>query len=229
MSRDHDHDPMLPDPRHPLPVGVLRSGPAREMRSAAHRAGIHRRADGTRTITGLAIVYDKWSVDLGGFREIIKPGAARRVIREQQDVRCLGHHDVGFVLGRTRSGTLTLREDAEGLHFECVPPNNPRANELMDSLERGDLDACSFAFDIPANGARWIIPNDPNMPWEREIYDLIVYEVSIVAFPAYLDTSAAVRELEFQRRSRFAAPSTPVAPIDPLNLRLQLAMSRARS
>lgn len=208
---------------------LIDQAPIREVRSASGNLAVKKRSDGTRIIERLAIVYESWSVDLGGFREIIKRGAAKRVISERQDVRCLGHHDVGFVLGRTKSGTLTLREGNEGLHFECSVPDTPRALELVSSLERGDLDACSFAFDIPPDGARWIIPNDPNMPWEREIYDLIVYEVSVVAFPAYTETSAAARELEFQRRSRIPAPSTSSAPIDPLNLRLQLAMSRARS
>lgn len=201
----------------------------REVRAATGRSKLIRRDDGKRFFSGTAIVYDSWSVDLGGFREIIRPGAAARAVRERHDIRFLGHHDPGFVLGRTKSGTLKLAEDRAGLHVEeGAIPDNPRANELADSVDVGDIDGMSFAFDIPPQGARWIIPNDPDALWEREIFDMIIYEVSIVAFPAYTDTTIAVRELEIERRNRSGAKPVNV-PIDLLNLRLRLAKSRVRS
>ena len=63
------------------------------------------------TIEGHAVVFNSLSEDLGGFREIIKPEAVDRTLREAVDVRALVNHDAGQVIGRTRAGTLTLRKD----------------------------------------------------------------------------------------------------------------------
>jgi HK97 family phage prohead protease len=72
-------------------------------------------------IEGYAAVFDQLSVDLGGWRERIAPGAFKRTIGES-DVRALWDHDAKYVLGRNRAGTLALEEDARGLRIQATPP-----------------------------------------------------------------------------------------------------------
>ena len=69
--------------------------------------------DGDGTIQGYAAVFDSPSLNLGGFREIVRPGAFTQSV-QRDDVRALFNHDPNFVLGRTKSGTLALLEDERG-------------------------------------------------------------------------------------------------------------------
>ena len=66
------------------------------------------------------VTFRSLSNDLGGFKERLAPNCFSRAIREQQDVMCLRNHDPNFVLGRSKNGTLSLREDGTGFHFRCV-------------------------------------------------------------------------------------------------------------
>src|ERR1700757_1811537 len=84
-------------------------------------SAIRAAADGKPSISGYASVFNE-QYDSGWFVETIKPGAFSRALREAQDVRMLLNHDVNFVLGRTKAGTLTLKEDTKGLSFDCSLP-----------------------------------------------------------------------------------------------------------
>ncbi|EMW6267435.1 HK97 family phage prohead protease, partial [Enterococcus faecalis] len=96
-------------------------------------------------------------------------------------------HDWGKVLGRTRSGTLKLEEDDKGLRFEVELPNTTVANDLIQSMSRGDINQCSFGF-YPTEET-WDYSSDPVL---RTIHEVELYEVSIVSLPAYEDTEAAL-------------------------------------
>src|SRR5206468_6343372 len=113
---------------------------ARELRVSAG-------ADGKRTLSGYAAVFNSLSEDLGGFREQIKPGAFTRSLEASPDVMCLHEHDPKQgLLGRTKSGTLALTQDNVGLRFDCSLPNTTLANDVCESIARGDIDGCSFGF-----------------------------------------------------------------------------------
>jgi len=146
-----------------------------------------------RKIRGTAIVFNSLSRDLGGFREIIKPEAIDRTLREGLDVRALVDHDTGKIIGRTKSGTLLMRRDRHGLRIEIDPPNTSYARDLMESVERGDISGMSFGFRVVADEWR-MDDGDPI----REVTDMIVSEVSVVGFPAYemTDVSVAQRSLQ---------------------------------
>jgi HK97 family phage prohead protease len=101
-----------------------------------------------RTIAGYAARYGVLSGDLGGFRERIEPGAFKRVLATTPDVVCLFNHQDNCVLGRTTSGTLRLREDSNGLAFECDLPDTQAGRDTYASVQRGDLNGCSFAFMV---------------------------------------------------------------------------------
>jgi len=148
-----------------------------------------------RRIRGTAIVFNSLSVDLGGFREIIKPEAVDRTLREGLDVRALVDHDSAKVLGRTKSGTLTLRKTARGLVIENDPPNTTYAKDLMESIERGDVSGMSFGFRVLTD--EWRMEDGEAI---RDVYDMTISEVSVVTFPAYAATDVAMRSFrEFQK------------------------------
>jgi len=141
-------------------------------------------------IRGHAAVFDRLSEDLGGFRERIRPGAFTKTLQEA-DVRALFNHDPMHVLGRTKSGTLTLREDGEGLAFEVEPPDAEWARALAVSIERGDVDQASFAFRTVKD--RFTEEAGGTV---RELLEVQLYDVSPVTYPAYTQTSVEVRSAD---------------------------------
>ena len=142
---------------------------------------------------GHAAVVNAWSADLGGFREMITSGAFSECLGD--DVRALINHDPNMVMGRTKSGTLRMKEDGDGLAIENDPPDTSYSRDLQVSMKRGDLDQMSFAFSIPEGGDSWKRAED--CIWERTITKIKrLFDVSYVTYPAYPDTSCAVRSLE---------------------------------
>lgn len=184
-----------------------------------HRAftlqGLEIRAagDGGPRIVGYAAVFDKPSVDLGGFTEIIRRGAFSKTLNDGADVRALWNHDPNYVLGRTKSGTLELNEDDTGLRIEISPPDTQWARDLMETIRRGDVDQMSFGFRTIRD--RW--QSDQNGVTVRELLEVALYDISPVTFPAYPDTQVQVRsaiaELQAQidRLSQFLPAAPPLA------------------
>jgi len=141
------------------------------------------------TIVGYAAVFNQWSEDLGGFREMILPGAFTETLTH--DVRALINHDANMVLGRTRSGTLELSEDEIGLRIKIALPNTQYAKDLIEAMKRGDVDQMSFGFSVGQDN--WY-EEDGQM--KREIIKVDrLYDVSVVTFPAYPQTIAQARDV----------------------------------
>ena len=127
---------------------------------------------------------------IGSFTEVIKPGAFRASLQSGVDILALADHDPAKVLGRTKSGTLTLAEDGEGLAFTLDMPDTAAARDLIALAERGDFGGASFGFNVPKDGDVW----NGN---SRELRAVNLAEVSIVsAWPAYQDTEIALRSLQ---------------------------------
>lgn len=139
--------------------------------------------------------YPLWD----GVSEIIKPGAFTDSI--SGDVRALINHDTTLVLGRTKAGTLTLRQDDRGLWGSVkINPDDTDAMSLYSRVERGDVDQCSFGFAIKRE--TFVDLGGGRYRWEIEEIDPL-YEVSVCTFPAYAETSVAARQAdlaEIQRR-----------------------------
>lgn len=140
---------------------------------------------------GYAAVFNSRSENLGGFTEFVAPGAFTRSLKTRNDVKLLWNHDSGQVLGSTRARTLTLSEDARGLKVSAQLPNTQLGRDTAELLKRGDVDAMSFGFNVIKD--TWNAAGD-----ERTLDAVRLFEVSIVAFPAYSATSgtATVRSLE---------------------------------
>ena len=111
------------------------------------------------TVRGYAAKYNQLSHPLPAgnrakFRECIAPGAFDRILRTNPDVVCTFNHDVNAVLGRTTAGTLLLKADSRGLAFESDLPNATAGRDTYESVKRGDLNGCSFAFNLGVNSTR---------------------------------------------------------------------------
>lgn len=172
----------------PALVAELRDGAdVVERRVAPVTTEVRAAGDGSWTLVGLAAVYESESEELGGFREVIKRGAFRRVLKQDGlDVRCLFNHDQNIVLGRTPA-TLMLREDPRGLVYEVNVAPTTAGNDLRVLLERGDVTQSSFAFKVGAQ--EW--SEAPDGTLIRTITDFAdLLDVSPVTYPAYKITSA---------------------------------------
>lgn len=153
------------------------------------------RAEGeatTRTLVGHAALFDS-PYDVGniakwGFREIIAPGAFAAAIAEQQDVRALWNHDESQVLGRTRSGTLKLAEDARGLAVEIALPDTQLGRDLGELVRRGDVSQMSFGFVVREE--TWGTVDGVDV---RRITRADLFDVSPVTYPANVNTEIALR------------------------------------
>jgi HK97 family phage prohead protease len=176
------------------------------------------RANGDEiTLAGYAAVYDSLSVDMGGWREMIAPGSFARSLNG--DIRALYDHNTGVVLGRTKSGTLKIYDDARGLRVEVSPPNTAMARSVVESIRRGDIDQMSFGFRTIKD--KWTGQGDTMI---RTLEDVELLEVSFVAFPAYPETSAAVRSLaEWRSVNQPGEEKKPAPNFSLLRRRLDLA------
>lgn len=144
----------------------------------------------SNTIIGHAAVFNSRSEDLGGFTEQIATGAFDDVLND--DVRALFNHNQNFVLGRTISKTLRLSIDEQGLRYEIDIPNTTVGNDLLESINRGDISQSSFGFIVGED--EWEKKDNNNLRTITKVARL--YDVSPVTYPAYPETNAAVRSME---------------------------------
>lgn len=146
--------------------------------------------EGGPKITGYAAKFNEISDELWGFKEKIAPGAFDDVL--ENDVRATQNHDPNRILGRSTKGTLKLNQDEIGLGIEIDPPETSWAEDLLVNMRRGDVDQMSFQFRVAENGDDWAVT--PEGEWLRTITKISeLLDVSVVAFPAYPQTTAEVR------------------------------------
>ena len=140
-------------------------------------------------IAGYFAVFNNPTELWPGCIEQIAPGAFASSL--SGDVRALIDHDTRLVIGRTTVGTLTLGEDATGLYGEIkINEHDSDAMNLYARVQRGDVSQCSFGFDIIAED--YVCSQDgQTCTWT--VRDLVLYEVSVVTFPAYDATSVSAR------------------------------------
>lgn len=150
------------------------------------------REDGENpTIEGYFAVFNSNYEIAPGMSESIAPGAFSRTLAN--DVRALINHDTTLVLGRTKASTLELREDSHGLWGKIsINPNDRDAMNLYERVKRGDVDQCSFGFDLKEQDTE--IRDDGAVHWT--IKDLDLFEVSCCTFPAYEQTNISARSKE---------------------------------
>lgn len=149
------------------------------------------RDDGGPVIEGYFAVFNSIYEIAPGMTESVAPGAFSRTL--SGDIRALTNHDTTLVLGRTKAHTLELREDEHGLWGRIsVNPNDGDAMNLYERVKRGDVDQCSFGFEITAEETDF--RDDGSIHWT--IQDVELYEVSACTFPAYKETNITARNAE---------------------------------
>src|SRR5262245_47672849 len=141
------------------------------------------RAKGRRLV-GYAATFGA-EARIGNFTETIAPGAFAATLKERDDILALLDHDPSKVLARTRSGTLRLSEDKQGLAFDLDVPATTIGNDVLALAERGDIGGASFAFTVKSD--KW--------DGERRTLEAVeLHEVSVVsAWPAYEGTIVQAR------------------------------------
>ena len=150
------------------------------------------REDGnTPHISGYFAVFNSIYEIAPGMSESIAPGAFSRTL--SNDVRALINHDTTLVLGRTKAHTLELREDERGLWGDVtINPNDGDAMNLYERVKRGDVDQCSFGFEIINEETDF--REDGSVHWT--IKEVNLFEVSACTFPAYEATNISAREAQ---------------------------------
>jgi uncharacterized protein len=141
---------------------------------------------------GYAAIFNTLSADLGGFKETILPGAFKRTLSENRDIRFLVNHDPTKILGRTPR-TLSVHEDTRGLAVDAQLPNTSYGKDLAESLSRGDISQMSFRFK--ARDDEWEQRDEGTI---RKLKDVDLVEVSAVTFPAYDAAEARLEERMLQ-------------------------------
>ena len=149
-----------------------------------------RDAEDGKHISGYFSVFNTTYNIAPGLSESIASGAFTRTLTEQPDVRALINHDTTLVLGRTKAGTLTLSEDDHGLFGDIlINPKDQDAMNAWERVNRGDVDQCSFGFEIVSEETDFRENGDVH--WT--IKDVNLFEVSVCTFPAYEETNVTAR------------------------------------
>jgi Escherichia/Staphylococcus phage prohead protease len=154
-----------------------------------HRGAVELRAGGARRVGGYAAVFNKRSVNLGGFHKILDP---RTFNKSRSDgfpgVICRFNHDDSLLLGTVRAGTLRLDVDSRGLLYEVDVPLC--RNDVYEMTQRGDLAHSSFAFQAYEDD--WSYDNSGPV---RKVLSARLIDVAPVTNPAYPDATVGLRSL----------------------------------
>lgn len=164
-------------------------------RSFKSELAVREQQDGQqeKVIEGYFAVYGSETELWPGAFEEIKIGAFDDTL--DNDIRALINHNTELVLGRNKAGTLTLKVDDKGLWARVViNEQDTDALNLYARVQRGDVDQCSFGFNIIEESTEF--REDGTVKWTIEKIDL--HEVSIVTFPAYEATGVQARKRDFE-------------------------------
>lgn len=154
--------------------------------------------DGSKQVSGYAIVFGSQSQDLGGFSEVCSSQMLTRTLRENPDILLLRDHKQELLLGRTTAGTLELRTDETGLFFQARMPQSATGDDTYENVKLRNLTGCSFGFTTVEDS--WAVDSDGNVV--RTLLDVDLFELSLCSFPAYTSTSVSARSRAAELRTR---------------------------
>lgn len=156
-----------------------------DLRSSEETAG--------KIISGYFIVFNSETELYEGCFEEVSQEITKEL--DLSDVRALINHDTGKVLGRTKAGTLTLTVDKKGIYGEItVNEADTEAMNLYSRVQRGDVDQCSFGFNILDEA----MEQKDDGAYKFTIKAIELFEVSVVTFPAYADTAVEARSKQIE-------------------------------
>lgn len=156
-------------------------------------------------IEGYFALYESETELFTNMYEIISKGAFDNTLNN--DIRALWNHNTQYVLGRNKSGTLELKADDKGLYGVVKMPNTAYAQDVYQLIKRGDVDQCSFGFNIlnetveelASGGIRW------------RINDIDLHEISVVTFPQYENTTVQARAAQVEGMQQRKLDATKAA------------------
>jgi HK97 family phage prohead protease len=149
-----------------------------------------RQQDEDRYIEGYFIRFNEETELWKGIFEEVDPDSVDESLKNN-DIRCLFNHDTNIVLGRTGNSTLELKKDSKGIYGRVkINPNDKQAMDIYARIERGDINACSFGFNIIDEE----IQNRDDGTTKFILKKIDLHEVSPVTFPAYPTTSIEARK-----------------------------------
>ena len=164
----------------------------RQLRSVSSKFETRAEESGDLYISGYFSVFNSDYEIWPGATESVADSAFDGALSD--DIRCLIDHETRLVLGRNKAGTLTLKTDSRGLWGEVkINPNDQDAVNLYERVKRGDVDQCSFGFDILDEEFE---ERGAEVHWT--IKKVKLYEVSVVTFPAYEETGVTARKQQLQ-------------------------------
>ena len=132
----------------------------------------------------------------GTYPETVRSGAFRGTLAAKPDVKLLLNH-TGLPLARTTGGSLDLAEDSKGLHVQArLNTDHTEFRYVRSAIERGDLNAMSFAFTILTPNGGW---NDEYSERNITAVDLNGGDVAIVNDPASEHTAGTIDERNLER------------------------------
>lgn len=145
-----------------------------------------------KVIEGYFVLFDDETELFENAFERIDKGA----FKELSDIRALINHNSDLVIGRTKVGTLILKPDEKGLWGRIlINDNDTDACNIYERVKRGDVDQCSFGFEIIKEDEEWA--EDGSVHWVLK--EVRLFEVSICTFPAYSGTSVSARSNQMQK------------------------------
>lgn len=144
------------------------------------------------TLAGYAAVFDSPTLihERGAqFHEQISKGAFAKAINARERVVLQFDHGQHPVIGSMPLGRITsMEEDARGLYVEAELTDNWMVQPVRDAIAAGAVDGMSFRFSVESEA--WDRSGDLPL---RTISEVRLYELGPVVFPAYADTTVAVR------------------------------------
>lgn len=153
--------------------------------------------DSPARLSGYPAIFNKLSEEIMGFRERIAPGAFSKSLARPDDIRALVDHDPAMIIGRNKAGTLKLEENTKGLKAIIKLPDTSIGRDIAVSVERGDVTGMSFGFQTITD--EWNIEDGQDI---RTLKEVKLFDVSVVTYPAYPDTTVAVRSMNEWLKSR---------------------------
>lgn len=164
---------------------------AKEIRQVTTQIELRSDGESNGIIEGYALKFDKWSDDLGWFREKLASESLEKT--DMSNVTALFNHNESQILGRSGIN-LELDVDNIGLRFKVKPTDTSYSRDLMENIRQGVINQCSFAFTVSReqDSEEWR-ENLESGIYERTIKNIDkLYDVSVVTTPAYPDTEAVV-------------------------------------
>lgn len=151
---------------------------------------------------GYSISFNEWSVDLGGFKEMILPSAW-----DTADTReCLAvfNHKEDNLLGSAKAGTLRFFPDEKGVLTEVDMADTTVSKNCAEWVKRGDIDTQSFKFTVEED--EWMYDEKEEI-WRCVIKKFgKIYDTSLVTRAAYPEgTTVDMRGVDLEEvKKRFA-------------------------